>query len=100
MSIKSIRALFNPNVLLGRSIWSTPQGREELKEWCGGCKHFVLDRPFAMYDPANQKSYGGITQGKCSNLRIMAAYGRPPSMFSYYTCSFFERKEKENAEEK
>lgn len=90
--------VLNPNALLKRTVWSSPQGTGAVgrKRHCASCKHWVATYPDARYDPADQKTYEAISTGQCSNLRIMAAYEKPPTMRSYYCCSYWKAKEKEN----
>lgn len=81
-------SFMNPNALLKRTIWSSPQladnwerGEGKLKK-CGVCRYWEID-----------SSWGA---GQCKNIRVFAAYGRPAQMPAHYCCSYFERKEKED----
>lgn len=75
-------SFMNPNALLKRTIWSSPQLAVGEVKKCGVCRYWEID-----------SSWGA---GQCKNIRIFAAYGKPPQMPAHYCCSYFERKEKEN----
>ena len=77
-----------PNAILKRSVWSTPQKGQS----CHLCK-FWAPRYTVEYDPADQRTYEKLIDGRCQNLRIWAAYGEPVSMRSYYSCNFYKEKE-------
>lgn len=70
---QKLDGILNPNALINRTVWSTPQEVGHRMECCLFCKYYVV--------------------GKCSDLRVMAAYGKAPTMHNYYTCSYFKEKE-------
>lgn len=75
-----------PNAILKRTVWSGPQGSISSPRKCGTCRYWELD--------------GKVVSGQCRHIRIFAAYGKPPQMPAHYCCSYFERKEKENGNER
>lgn len=88
-----LAGVLNPNALINRTVWSTPQKGL----CCNLCKYYVTTHPYAQYDPADQQSFKDCTSGKCSNLRILAAYGeKTPHCRTYFYCNKFEEKEKED----
>lgn len=93
---QKLRGVLNPNALINRTVWSSPQGTGDYKECCHRCKYWAAKYPNLEDDPTHKKYYGKVTDGKCGNLRIMAAYKNAPQMRSYYSCNFYEEKEKEN----
>lgn len=98
---KKVLGVVKPNALISRTVWSTPQaGMLGRKNCCYICKYFVKSYPDAEYDPAIQKTYAECTAGKCSHIRILAAYGeRTAHVKTYFYCNMFvfnEEKEKEN----
>lgn len=82
----------NPNARIGRTVWSSPQGRE--RSCCSKCVYWVAK--YSQKEDNNDPKL--MVQGTCSNLRVAAAYGFPSQILSYYCCSLFEKKEKENVE--
>lgn len=74
MAVRSLKldGMLNPNALIKRTVWSSPQGIKA----CRTC----------VYWAAN----------KCGNLTIMAAYGKVPSMDATYYCNFHVSKEKDD----
>lgn len=80
---RKLRARLNPNLLIHRTVWSTPQSFHGFAgvRSCISCKYFAQSWP---------------KMGKCGNLRIMAAHGKAPQMRGHYYCNFYEEKEKEN----
>lgn len=99
MATKAVAAWYQrgvPNALLKRTVRNSPQEVGRTIQACGNCKYWAEKYPGHSYDPASQASFVKLTSGVCQNLRIAAAYGEFLEMSSYYTCSFFERKEKEN----
>lgn len=94
VSRHGIAGILKPNALIGRTVWSSPQGGLS----CHLCKYWSPDYPKGIenYDPAIQETWYQVVNGKCGNLRIMAAYKKVPKMQSFYYCSFYEEKEKES----
>lgn len=90
-----LQVVLNANALINRTVWSSPQRGEA----CSHCKYWVPIDPDVEYDPALQETYMQLTTGMCSDLRIMAAYKGVVPMRSYYYCSFFEEKEKDNGKD-
>jgi hypothetical protein len=89
---KKLESMLRPNVLISRTVWSSPQRGE----MCHLCKYWVADFPNIEDDPAHKKYYGRVTDGNCGNLRVVAAYKKVPRVHSYYYCNLYKEKENGN----
>ena len=96
MKPDKLLGILKPNALIGRTVWSSPQGGLS----CHLCKYWAPDNPegINVYDPTVQESWFQLVNGKCSNLRVMAAYGKVPTVRSFFYCTLYEEKEKEDGE--